>query len=76
MGDNGGEQDMTYDDRDVRSADTDPRAKWRELPPRIKPESWTAEQATEPVPGSVEAAEGNRQAREARNVIERGGASF
>jgi hypothetical protein len=52
--------------------DTDPRAKWRALPPRIRPEDWVSETDTEPVPGSVRAAEEQREFRERRQVIECG----
>jgi hypothetical protein len=47
----------------------DPRARWRALPDRIPPEQWVTEKADPSVPGSVEAAEEQRQAREAWDDI-------
>lgn len=39
----------------------DPRAKWRELPPRIHPEDWVTEQDPDPVPGAVLAGEAHSE---------------
>ncbi len=47
----------------------DPRAKWRVLPDRIPPEQWVTEHADPAVPGSVQAAEDERQTRAAWNDI-------
>jgi hypothetical protein len=52
--------------------DHDPRARWRVLPPRVGPDEWVSEKDTDPVPGSVEAAEAQRESRERRQVIEWG----
>jgi hypothetical protein len=48
--------------------------KWNALPDRPKPEEWVAEKDTNPpLPGALAEAEGDREVREARNVLERGG---
>lgn len=49
----------------------DPRARWRELPAPITPDDWSTEQDDEPVPGSVQVADG-WEAR-LRRAIECGG---
>ncbi len=46
--------------------------KWNALPDRPKPEEWVAEKDTNPLPGAIAEAEGDREVREARNVLERG----
>jgi hypothetical protein len=56
--------------------DGDPRARWRVLPPRVRPEDWVSEKDTDPVPGSVRAAESQRELREQRQVIEWGAAGL
>ncbi|WP_158102785.1 hypothetical protein [Lentzea kentuckyensis] len=48
--------------------------KWKALPERPKPEDWVEEKDTSPpLPGALAEAEGDREVREARNVLERGG---
>lgn len=47
----------------------DPRARWRTLPDRIPPEQWVTEKADPAVPGSVRAAEEQRETHEAWNDI-------
>ncbi|MFJ8962964.1 hypothetical protein ACIRG5_26620 [Lentzea sp. NPDC102401] len=48
--------------------------KWDALPDRPKPEEWVAEKDTNPpLPGALDEAEGDREQREARTVLERGG---
>lgn len=46
--------------------------RWSALPERPEPAQWVAEKDTNPVPGAIEEAEGDRELREARHVIERG----
>lgn len=52
--------------------ETGPRAKWSVLPTRIDPEDWATGEDVEPVPGSVQYAEEQRQGREIRGIAERG----
>ncbi|MFI6098066.1 hypothetical protein ACIA8G_21110 [Lentzea sp. NPDC051213] len=48
--------------------------KWNVLPDPPKPEDWVAEKDTNPpLPGALAEAEADREVREARNVLERGG---
>jgi hypothetical protein len=47
--------------------------KWKALPERPKPQEWIAEKETDPVPGALAEAEADRESREIRTVIERGG---
>lgn len=53
--------------------DEDPRAKYRQLPNRVRPDEWVEEQPADAVPGSVQAAADDEQARAARYEIERAG---
>jgi hypothetical protein len=47
--------------------------RWGALPERTKPEDWVAEKDTKPpLPGALQAAEDNREVREAMTVFERG----
>ncbi len=72
LGHNGSMADEKPPDVPAASLDSDtsdPRAKWRTLPDRIPPEEWVTEKADPAVPGSVQAAEGDRQQREAWNEI-------
>lgn len=48
----------------------DPRAQWRELPPRIRPENWVTEQDPEPVPGAV--LDADSYAANMRRILESG----
>lgn len=47
--------------------------KYNALPDRPKPEEWVTEKDADPVPGAIAEAEAGRDAREMRNLIERGG---
>ncbi len=51
----------------------DPRARWRTMTPPVMPDDWVGEHDNDPVPDSVRDAEADRESREARWVIERGG---
>lgn len=53
--------------------DDDPRARWRTMPRPVMPDDWVGEHDNDPVPDSVRDAEAERESREARWLIERGG---
>jgi hypothetical protein len=66
-----GNEDLGPEDR--LPGDDDPRAKWRTMPRPVMPDEWVGEHDNDPVPDSVRDAEANRESREARWLIERGG---
>ncbi|WP_188316402.1 hypothetical protein [Solihabitans fulvus] len=43
----------------------DPRARWRALPERSRPEEWVTEHNDHPVPGAIEAADLEAERRRA-----------
>jgi hypothetical protein len=42
----------------------DPRAHWRQLPPRIEPQDWSTARDEDPVPGSVQAADDRERSQQ------------
>ncbi len=66
-----GAEDLGPEDR--LPGDDDPRARWRTMPRPVMPDEWVGEHDNDPVPDSVRDAEADRESREARWLIERGG---
>ncbi|MET0187724.1 MAG: hypothetical protein ABW212_01910 [Pseudonocardia sediminis] len=51
----------------------DPRARWRVMPPPVRPETWVADRDPDPLPESLLAAEAEREGQARRYLVERGG---
>lgn len=51
----------------------DLRARWRAMPPPVHPDAWVADHDPDPLPESLLQAEADREDRERRYLIERGG---
>ncbi|WP_219417262.1 hypothetical protein [Pseudonocardia nigra] len=56
---------MTHEDAREATVAPDPLARWRDLPERVEPSSWSGAQTTEPVPGSIIQADTERVVRDA-----------